>query len=247
MGTAYHPQSNGQTEVVNRCLEDYLRCFTLEQPRSWHKFLCWAEYSYNTGFHSSTGTTPFKALYGRDPPPLHPFIKGETQIADLEVQLLQRDEMLSIIKSNLQKAQDRMRAQANTKRRDLTFQVGDAALLRIQPYKQHSLAKRRYQKLAPRFFGPYEVLRRVGNVAYELKLPPSSKVHPIFHVSLLRPAYGVASSPTPPSLPLNSDWEFNVFPARVLGHRWIGPQADRHLELLHVLLSCFHVFSSPYF
>lgn len=109
MSTAYHPQSNGQTEVMNRCLEDYLRCFAHEQPKTWSKYLCWAEYSYNTSFHTSAGVTPFKIVYGRDPPSFHPFVKGETNNAALEEQLLERDAMLEVIKGNLIKAQQRMK------------------------------------------------------------------------------------------------------------------------------------------
>jgi transposase InsO family protein len=68
MSSAYHPQSDGQTEILNKCLEMFLRCFTFENPKAWFKALTWVEYWYNTAHHSSIGMTPFKALYGRDPP-----------------------------------------------------------------------------------------------------------------------------------------------------------------------------------
>ena len=66
--TAYHPQKDGQSEVVNRCIEAYLRCFSLGKPRQWPKWVSWAEYWYNAASHFAIGCTPFKALYGRDPP-----------------------------------------------------------------------------------------------------------------------------------------------------------------------------------
>ncbi|KAD2805340.1 hypothetical protein E3N88_38717 [Mikania micrantha] len=232
MSTSYHPQTDGQTEVVNRCLEAYLRCFAHEQPSKWSFFLAWAEYSYNTGLHSSAHTTPFNVVYGRDPPPLYPYVFGNTQNEELEQQLLTRDDMLQVLRSNLQKAQDRMKSQADQKRRDLSFEVGDAVVLRIQPYRQRSLSKKRCEKLSPRFFGPYFITKKVGKVAYELALPADSRVHPVFHVSLLKPAKGpIPTSPIPP-LPITRDWQMDLQPAQVLAHRWQHANGHSTLELL---------------
>lgn len=180
--SAYHPQSDGQTEVVNRCLEAYLRCLTGHKPKQWPSWLTWAEYWYNTNYHSSIKTTPFQALYGRDPPIL---IKGDVQESSVEEvsQLMaQRNTMLEEMKEQLEKAQNRMKTQANKHRREVEYNVGDMVFLKIQPYKLKSLAKRVNQKLSPRYYGPYEIERKVGAVAYKLKLPPDSKVHPVFHV-----------------------------------------------------------------
>jgi len=68
MSSSYHPQSDGQSEVLNRCLEMYLRCFTQQTPKAWYKLLPWAAYWYNTIFHSAICITPYRAVFGRDPP-----------------------------------------------------------------------------------------------------------------------------------------------------------------------------------
>ncbi|VFQ65407.1 unnamed protein product [Cuscuta campestris] len=110
--------------------------------------------------------------------------------------------------------------------------VGDVVFLKIQPYRQKSLAKRRYDRLSPRFFGPYKVTRKVGPVAYELELPPDARVHPVFHVSMLKPARGqVPTSPIAP-LPITKDWKFDVQPKEVLSHRWVWEAGQHVLELL---------------
>jgi len=77
VSSSYHPETDGQTEVVNRCLETYLRCFATKQPRNWSEWLAWAELWYNTKFHVSTGTTPFEAVYDRKPPIMIQFLRGK--------------------------------------------------------------------------------------------------------------------------------------------------------------------------
>ncbi|XP_062075827.1 uncharacterized protein LOC133779947 [Humulus lupulus] len=88
-----------------------------------------------------------------------------------------------------------MRQQANKKRRDIQFQIGDLVLVKLQPYRQATVAKRLHSKLCKRYFGPFPIKAHVGQVAYTLELPEGSRIHPTFHVSVLKPFYG----PTPPT------------------------------------------------
>lgn len=194
--TSYHPQTNGQSEVVNHFLETYLRCFSSGNPKTWAKWLAWAEFWYNTTYHTSLKSTPFKALYGRDPPPLIRFEGQNTPMDALEQLLEDRDAMLDDLRMNLIRAQQKMRDQANKNRANVEFKEGDLVYLKLKPYRQQSLARRRYEKLAARFYGPYKILQRVGKVAYKLDLPPTATIHPVFHVSLLHSAYGIPSNPT---------------------------------------------------
>lgn len=94
MSTAYHLESDGQTEVLNRTLETYLWCFCSEQPKSWTGFIPWAEYWYNTSFQGAACCTPFEVVYGRPPPSLARFVPGETLVEAVAQDLMDRDETL---------------------------------------------------------------------------------------------------------------------------------------------------------
>lgn len=204
MSSSYHPQSDGQTEVMNRTLEQYLRCFTGDQPRKWVEWLSWAEYSYNTATHSSTKLTPFEAVYGTPPPTLLTYVPGTSRIQAVDECLRDRDAILKDLRHNLQLAQNRMKCQADQHRRDISFNVGDYVYLKLQPYRQTSVALRLSQKLSPRFFGPYQIIGKIGPVAYKLSLPVGSQIHNVFHVSLLRRYHGSGIQASP-QLPLHSD------------------------------------------
>ncbi|KAL4378379.1 hypothetical protein GQ457_02G014110 [Hibiscus cannabinus] len=190
LSSAYHPQTDGQTEALNRCLEMYLRCMTGDEPSKWDTYLPWAEYWYNTAFHASAGMTPFRALYGRDPPTLVSYVEGGSFNSQVDQALQDRDAVLRELKHNLSHAQLRMKNQADKNRREVELSVGDWAFVRLQPYRQLSLRLHRHQKLSPRFFGPYQVTHRIGSVAYKLQLPDSTRIHPIFHISQLKQCKG---------------------------------------------------------
>ncbi|KAJ8762999.1 hypothetical protein K2173_023204 [Erythroxylum novogranatense] len=178
--------------MVNRILEQYLRCFTSDQPKRWKEWLPWAEYSYNTSTHSSTKVSPFQAVYGIPPPSLLRYVPRTARV----------DDMLKELKITLKQARDRMKSLADQHRRDVEFEVGDYVYLKLQPYRQSSVAFRAFMKLSPKFYGPFRVIARIGSVAYCLELPPGARIHNVFHVSRLRKFLGdrpVASPSLPPS------------------------------------------------
>ncbi|KAL4567311.1 hypothetical protein LXL04_022892 [Taraxacum kok-saghyz] len=192
----------------------------IDQPRTWATWIPWAEFWYNSTFHISTGKTPFEIVYGRKPPTVIQFIPGEVRVQAVMEDLLDRDEALQQLKTHLSQAQSAMKANADKKRRDISFGIGEWVYVKLKPYRQITVAKRIHQKLAARFFGPFKVLELVGPVAYKLDLPPSSKIHPVFHVSLLKKAVqGQTDSQLPPEPELEIDEIDRVWPIAVLAVR----------------------------
>ena len=158
--SAYHPQSDGQSELVNRCVETYLQCFVGSKPKQWPRWLSWAKYWYNTNYNSATKTTPFQAMYGRQPPTLWRDVSSSSPNEEVYQLMEDRNHMLDELREQLLKAQNRMKMQADKHRRNVTYQVGDKVFLKVQPYRLKPLAKRINQKLSPRFYGLMRSLRR---------------------------------------------------------------------------------------
>ena len=164
----------------------------------------------------ATCVTPFKVVYGRDPPPLIRYEWGSTANHEVESLLLQQDVVLDKLKHHLHRTQQKMKAHADSKHRDIHWSVGESVYVKLCPYRQSSLARRVNENLAPSFYGPFKILEKIGPAAYKLELPTTARIHPVFHVSLLKKATG--SQPVAPSIPssLTIDMEQLVQPTTVL-------------------------------
>jgi hypothetical protein len=229
MSSAYHPQSDGQTERVNQCIENFLRCFIHACPKQWSQWLHLAEYWYNTCHHSALQHSPFEILYGHHPTHFGIDPDQDCAIPELSDWLQKRQSITALIRQQLLRAQQRMKHQADKHRTERSFSVGDRVWLKLQPYVQRSVSSRISSKLSYRYFGPFEIEARVGAVAYKLKLPPSSSIHNVFHVSLLKPVKGMGSVPY---IPLPTDDISMQSPERVLDRR----ATTRNNRLYHQLL-----------
>ncbi|KAM1116280.1 hypothetical protein TB2_006707 [Malus domestica] len=144
----------------------------------------------STLYHSSAKFTPFEIVYGYPPPQVLPYEFGTARVETVEQSLLERDKVLSVLKNNLEMAQNRMKVQHDKKRTERQFDVGDFVYLKLVPYQLQALSPHSYHKLQPRYYGPYEICEKIGKVAYKLNLPPNTKIHPVFHVSHLKKQLG---------------------------------------------------------
>lgn len=159
---------------------------TWQRPKEWVFWLPLAEWWYNTTFHSTIQATPYEVVYGQ-PPPLHlPYCPQSTVVDVVDRSFVAREEIISKLQGYLARAQERMKRLADRHRSDREFKEGDEVFLKLQPYRNTSLTSRASEKLSLCFFGPYQILHRVGKVAYTFNLPATSRIHPTFHVSLLK-------------------------------------------------------------
>jgi hypothetical protein len=127
--TSYHPQNDGQTEVFNKCLETYLRCFESEKKNQWDQCLPLVEWWYNTSYNTTTRMTPFEAIYGQNPPSVLSYLLGVSKVQVVDQMLTVREAILRTLKENLVMAQNHMKQQADKVFSKRQFAEGDQVFL----------------------------------------------------------------------------------------------------------------------
>jgi hypothetical protein len=231
MSTAYHPQSDGQTERANRVIEDMLRAYVNYEQNDWDEHLTAAEIAINNGQHTSSRYSPYFLNYGKHPSfPINrisnriPCTESQNPVAGEAVDNIKKN--IEKAKLNLEQARQRQAQFANEKRTETICEIAQQVYLSTV----NSDLDIRSPKLAHKFIGPFKIIERVGEVAYKLELPHTySKIHPVFHVSKLRlhkddhdqfPSRVQAAS-RPPAVTDNNEreeWEVE----RIVSHRERG-------------------------
>ena len=153
---------------------------------AWDEHISLMEFAYNNQYHSSIQMAPYEALYGRKC--RSPIYWDEEGTRVLEGPEIVQDTMdkVKLIKSRLKAAQDRQKSYADQHRREMEYKVGEKVFLRVSPWKGVIRFSQK-GKLSPRYIGPYEILGRIGPLAYRLALPlEMAQIHDVFHVSMLR-------------------------------------------------------------
>lgn len=203
MSTAFHPQSDGQTERANRTLEEGLRAYINYHQRDWDKHLVPLEIAFNSRKQASTGFSPYYLNSGQEMHlPLDQALQA-TLGSDPSVNQTSADRLTALAKDleqaklNLEKAQERQAKYADESRRPFEFKVGDRVMLSTENMKL--AVDGQTAKLMAKYIGPFPIIRMANALSCELQLPSSMRIHPVFHVSLLKPFHdGRAAFPLRP-------------------------------------------------
>ncbi|MCF8701926.1 DDE-type integrase/transposase/recombinase, partial [Corynebacterium sp. MC-10] len=194
--TSFHPQTDGQTERVNALLECYLRHFVSSHQRDWAKLLDVAQFSYNLQRSESTGRTPFELATGQQPLTPHSLpatFEGKSAGAYLLAKGF--EERMDTARAHLAKAAKRMKKFADRTRRPTNYKVGDLVMVKFNP-RQFKALRGINPNLVRKYEGPFRIIAKVGKISYRLELPPTLKIHPVFHASVLKPYHEDKDDPS---------------------------------------------------
>ena len=217
LSTAYHPQTDGQTEVMNKTLKTMLRAFIDNKQSNWDQLLPSLEFAYNNAVNASTGYSPFYLNSGQHPRlPIALLGTPTSSVPTVDHFLTEQATTLTLAQDALQRAQDHQEEQANKRRRDHKYKVGDKILLRATNITIPADSVRPADKLRPQFLGPFTLLEQHSPVTFRVELPPFYKIHDVFHVDTFRPylpspeSLGIRVAAPPDASIIDGEEEYEV-------------------------------------
>ena len=213
--SAWHPQSDGQTERMNRTIEQVMRAHSASSEKEWDETLSMVEFAMNNSKHASLQKTPFFLNYGTDPlTPLMVEVIKHNKTCAAAVQFTEsRKQAFEYAMRQLTVARDRYKSYKDLNRKDTQYNIGEKVLLSTTNINRHG----QKDKLFPTFIGPFDIIDKVNDAAYKLQLPDNLKIHNVFHVSLLQPYR--SNRYQPPPLPIDVDGELEYEVEQILFHR----------------------------
>ncbi|MCO5548387.1 hypothetical protein L7F22_001844 [Adiantum nelumboides] len=218
--SAYHPETDGQSEIVNSTVLDLLKCYVSDKQTEWEKYLPLVEFAYNNTIHSSTGKAPFEVIYGK--PHLPPILLTKDKIFAADEFVRDIEAAYSQVKRAITRFQEKQKKAVDKHRRRLDLQLGQYVLLKFPKarLKKQRQAKGKVVKLLTRYYGPFKIIDKVNDVTYRLDLPSTWNIHNAFHISLLRIYQGNLPSELPsPEPPEVEDQEEILVPEQIIHHQ----------------------------